>query len=109
MIRLSENMAALLLLAHGNGNRPVLQSTALAEVFGLPPRTRLRQRPGRFYSPRQLGNGYHAARASLTRSLRRLERGGLVQRKRARSTGGAAYSLTDSGRELAEQLRTDVA
>ena len=102
---LSENMKRLLLLARRNGNRPTLQSTALHEIFGLSPRTRLRQRPGRFFSPQQLGNGYHAARSSLTRSLRRLEQAELIERKRARSTGGAAYTLTHEGRELAEQLQ----
>jgi hypothetical protein len=99
--RLSEHQRQLLLLAHSS-SRPVLQSTALAEVFGLKPRTRLRPRPGRYYAAQRIDN-YNASRTSLTRSLRRLERDGLVLRKPGKA-GRAAFELTESGTATATEL-----
>ena len=100
-LRLSHNQRELLLLAHRNG--PVLQSTALSAVYGLPPEGKLRKRPGRYYSAQRLGPRYNVVRTSLTRSLRRLERDGLVFRTPGKA-GRASFRLTESGTEVATSL-----
>ena len=101
-MRLSKNMRRLLLLA---ADGAVLQSTALARIYRIPAQGRVRPRPGKYFSAQAVGvNRYNTARTSLTRSLRRLERAGLVVRHRARSAGGACYELTELGREVAQGL-----
>ena len=107
MIRLSEDQRGLLLLAHANDNH-ALQSTALAEVYGLPPNVRLRGKSGRHYSAQTISD-YHKSRSSLTRSLRRLEHRGLIERNPGRATGSAGYRLTAEGQAVAHDLQEETA
>jgi DNA-binding MarR family transcriptional regulator len=102
MSKPSKNQQRLLLAALDG---PVLQSTALRLLFKLPSEGRLRERPGKYYSPQRVGVRRHnSVRTSLTRSLRRLARAGLVVRHKARAAGSASFELTEQGREVAQQL-----